>query len=219
MKKSVIAFGILLSVMANNVNANVNPAANEVSDEKTKTSKVAPISLAIVKNDYARVENFIASGSSVEVKGKTTGMTPIMYAARYNNVELIKLLVVNGAKVQETSKYGLTALEYAEHANANDAATYLSTIINVAPISLAISQNDYQTVKKLLELGSDIEVKDKTMGMTPIIYAARYNNVDLLKLLVANGADAQEKSKLGLTAIEYAEHANATAAVSFLKTL
>ena len=105
------------------------------------------------------------------------------------------------------------------NANTNPVDRVNPTTKNVAPISLAVAQNDYQTVKRFLELGSDIEVKDKTVGMTPIMYAARYNNVKLLQLLVENGADSNEKSKIGLTALEYAKLSSADAAVKFLEAL
>lgn len=217
MKKSVIAFGILFSVVFNTVNANVNPNDR---DKTVKTEKVAPISLAIAQNDYSTVKKFLESGADIEVKGNIMGMTPIMYAARYNKVSLIKLLIENGANIQEKSKLGLTAIEYAKHANAFEAVAYLNKISgNVASISLAISQNEFDTVKKFVEFGTDVNIENKINGMTPIMYAARFNNLKILRLLIANGADINKQSKLGICAIEYAKHANASDAVSYLKSL
>lgn len=214
MKKSVIAFGILFSVMANS-----NPTTKITSEKKTTITNVAPITLAIVQNDFTKVENFIALGTSVELKDKTTGMTPVMYAARYNKVELIKLLVDNGANVQEKSKLGLTALEYAKYANANDAVAYLTTITNVAPISLAIVKNDYATVKKLIAVGSDVKAVAKKGGLTPLMYASRYNQIALLKILIDNGADITAKSKIGATALDYAKAAGAKSTLGYLNSL
>ncbi len=45
----------------------------------------------------------------------------------------------------------------------------------------AIVQGDYEAVKKMIELGEDIN--QKSLGKTPAIYAARYNKVEILKLL------------------------------------
>ncbi|MGB5666272.1 MAG: ankyrin repeat domain-containing protein [Maribacter sp.] len=127
MRKSVIVFGILFSVMFNNANANSNPTDNKVRSIKRTTNNVAPISLAVAENDYRTVKKFIELGSDIEVKDKTMGMTPIMYAARYNNVELLQLLVANGANLREKSKLGLTATEYAELSNAHEAVAFLKS--------------------------------------------------------------------------------------------
>jgi len=127
MRKSVIAFGILFSVMFNNINANSNPSDNKVRSIQRTTNNVAPISLAVAQNDYSTVKKFIELGSDIEVKDKTMGMTPIMYAARYNNVELLQLLVANGANLREKSKLGFTATEYAELSNAHEAVAFLKS--------------------------------------------------------------------------------------------
>jgi len=128
MRKSVIAFGILFSVAFTSVQANVNPNNNNLRSITATTKNVAPISLAVAQNDYSTVKRFLELGSDVEAKDKTMRMTPIMYAARYNNVALIKLLVANGANAEETSKLGLTALEYAKLSNASDAISFLENL-------------------------------------------------------------------------------------------
>lgn len=55
--------------------------------------------------------------------------------------------------------------------------------------------------------------------MTPLMYAARYNNVKLLKLLISNGADTTLKSKIGYTALGYAKLSKASEAVAFLQSI
>lgn len=98
-----------------------------------------------------------------------------------------------------------------------DAKIETSTIKDVAPLSIAVAKSELETVKKFLEFGSDIEVKSTINGMTPLMYAARYNNVEMVELLVTNGADVAAKSKLGLTALQYAELSGATEVVAILK--
>jgi ankyrin repeat protein len=128
MKKSIIAFGILLSVAFNTVNANVNPEDRTIRSIISTTNNVAPLSLAVAQNDYQTVKRFLELGSDIEVKDKTMGMTPIMYAARYNNVELLELLVAKGADAEEISKIGYTALDYAKTSNATDAVSFLEAL-------------------------------------------------------------------------------------------
>jgi len=128
MRKSVIAFGILFSVMINTVSANNTPSDNSIRSFKMTTKNVAPISIAVAQNDFETVKKFLELGSNVEAKGETMGMTPLMYAARYNNVEMLQLLVANGADFNVKSKMGLKAIQYAELSNATEAVAFLDSL-------------------------------------------------------------------------------------------
>ena len=128
MRKSAIAFGILFSVMINSASANNNPSDKGIRSIKATTTNVSPLSLAVVNNDYKTVKKFLELGSDVEAKEKTMGMTAVMYAARYNNVELVELLVSKGADLSEKSKMGMTALDYAKLSNASDVVTFLQSL-------------------------------------------------------------------------------------------
>ncbi|WP_420602532.1 ankyrin repeat domain-containing protein [Flagellimonas sp.] len=79
----------------------------------------------------------------------------------------------------------------------------------------AILKGDVDTVKKLIELGED--VNRKSMGMAPIHFAARYNKAEILELLIANGANVKKKCDKGYTAKKYAELSNATESLEVLK--
>lgn len=131
MKKAVIAFGILFSVMLTSANANIDPVKGPTTTKKiTKTTikNLEPLTIAVAQGDYIMVSNFLEYGADIEQKSIVTGMTPLMFAARYNNVDLLKLLVANGADTDAKSKLGLTALSYAKMSNATDAVKYLKKI-------------------------------------------------------------------------------------------
>lgn len=84
-----------------------------------------------------------------------------------------------------------------------------------SPFCVAISKGDLQTVKKMIEYGADIN--EKTNGMTPLMFAARYNQVEVVKILLEKGADVTTKDDKGRTALQYAEISNAREVVSLLK--
>ncbi|SFW25998.1 Ankyrin repeat-containing protein [Sinomicrobium oceani] len=86
---------------------------------------------------------------------------------------------------------------------------------NVSPLCLAISKGDTETVRKFIELGSDIN--EKSGGMTPLMYAARYNKTEIIKMLIANGAKLRVKDDKGFTALKHAELSNATEAATLIK--
>jgi ankyrin repeat protein len=91
----------------------------------------------------------------------------------------------------------------------------VSVYEGVSPLCIAISKGDFESIKKLIEYGAD--VNEKSNGMTPLMYAARYNKVEILKFLVSKGAKINEKDSKGFTAIKYAEQSNAFDAVQYLK--
>jgi len=85
----------------------------------------------------------------------------------------------------------------------------------VTPLSVAISKGDIQTVKKIVEYGAD--VNEISNGLSPLMFAARYNKIEILKFLLSKGARLDEKDENGFTALKYAELSNAKEAIQLLK--
>ncbi|MBR9757477.1 MAG: ankyrin repeat domain-containing protein [Algicola sp.] len=106
------------------------------------------------------------------------------------------------------------------YAHANNTLNFSNSIEvvsspTVSPFCASIVKGDMNTVKKLIELG--VNVNEKSNGMTPAMYAARFNRVEILELLINEGANLKLKSKKGYTALKYAELSNAEAAKSLIK--
>lgn len=85
--------------------------------------------------------------------------------------------------------------------------TVIETVTEVDAFCKLIQQGNFEAVKGMIEAGTDIN--KKSVGMTPLMYAARHNKVEILKLLIANGADLKAKSKRGYSALKYAEMSKA----------
>jgi uncharacterized protein len=92
----------------------------------------------------------------------------------------------------------------------------VETVFKVNSFCVSIAKGDLETVKKLLARGED--VNQKSDGMTPVMYAAKYNRTEILELLIAKGADLKAKSNKGYTAIKYAEMHGATDAQEILES-
>lgn len=101
-----------------------------------------------------------------------------------------------------------------------------STVSNVAtstvasnygnsPLCAAILKGDLATVKKFVEYGAD--VNEMSNGLTPLMFAARYNKIEILKYLLEKGADKDLKDERGNTALKYAENSKSVEALEFLK--
>ncbi len=108
---------------------------------------------------------------------------------------------------------GVSANETSTTIEDNAISAIISAEIN--SFCKAIVQGDVETVKKLIELGED--VNQKSLGMAPIHFAARYNQTEILELLIANGANVRKKSDKGYSAKKYAELSNAVEALEVLK--
>ncbi|WP_268223022.1 ankyrin repeat domain-containing protein [Sinomicrobium oceani] len=122
-KTALILTGIVMITFGKSSFASPEKPLGNYKIEVTEITKVSPLCLAISKGDIATVKKFIELGSNVNEKSR--GMTPLMYAARYNKAEIIKLLIANGAKLKIKDDKGFTALKHAELSNATDAIAVL----------------------------------------------------------------------------------------------
>nr|WP_299337820.1 ankyrin repeat domain-containing protein [Allomuricauda sp.] len=98
----------------------------------------------------------------------------------------------------------------------NDVSDITVFSMEISSFCKAIVKGDVDTVKKLIELGED--VNKKSLGMAPIHYAARYNRAEIVELLLANGANLKKKCDKGYTAVKYAELSGAMEALQALKS-
>ncbi len=117
--KNLILLGLMVSVFAT-----PNSYANELENTKTSlvstpiNDEISALCKAAMKGDVDEVRSLIALGD--ELNEKSLGLTPAMYAARYNKAEVLKVLLLNGANLNIKSDKGYTAKEYAKMSNAED---------------------------------------------------------------------------------------------------
>lgn len=104
---------------------------------------------------------------------------------------------------------------HAKPSNFNGDSHSVVKILGVNSFCISIAKGDIETVKTLLSLGED--VNQKSDGMTPAMYAAKYNRTDILELLIANGANLKVKSNKNKTAADYAKLHGATEALTIIE--
>lgn len=104
---------------------------------------------------------------------------------------------------------------YAKTSNFNFDNQNVVKVFKVNSFCASIAKGDIETVKKLLALGED--VNQISNGMTPAMYAAKYNRTEILELLIARGADLKKKSDKKMTAADYAKLHGATDAKELIE--
>ena len=127
------------------------------------TAKAPNISIydAARRGDIVAVKQHIAAGTDVNVM-KIVGLealTPLRLAAQYNQLEVVELLIAEGADVDERVFAGTTSLFGAVHKGHKEIA------------------------KLLIEKGADVNAKDD-FGRTPLdltIQKSRTETADLLR--------------------------------------
>ena len=101
----------------------------------------------------------------------------------------------------------VNATPIANNSTVEDNLTITTIVTETDAFCTLIKQGNFEAVKGMIEAGADIN--KKSLGMTPLMYAARQNRVEIVKLLIANGADLNVRSDRGYTALKYAKMSKA----------
>jgi ankyrin repeat protein len=154
------------------------------------------------------------------------GGTPLLFAARNGDAESTKLLLAAGANANDSLPDGTSALVLAAHSGQTNAAIALlekgadsnSMGVGYAALHAAVLRSDLKLVKALLAHGADPNIRmtkgtpvrrDTTdynllaplIGSTPYLLAARFLEPEIMRALVAGGADPKVTMPNGATAL------------------
>ncbi|KAK6534041.1 hypothetical protein TWF281_005380 [Arthrobotrys megalospora] len=125
------------------------------------------------------------------------------------NLDILKLIINDGADINARSEKGETALHIATKRGDNHIVEFLlkhGAVVNVAAqngrtaLHDAAIHNRSQVAQMLLDYGADVHVLD-TSGKTPLFCAAEAGKAEVLKVLVEAGADGHAVIVSGETAL------------------
>src|SRR6185503_875068 len=139
---------------------------------------------AVGKNDSAKVVNLISQGADVNMADKG-GNTPLMLAARWGYISIVKILLDHNALPDKVrSVKGRTCLMIA--------CAYYSSM---------------EICKMLVDKGADVNATAND-GTTSLMLAAQFSKVEIVNYLLSKGANASLKDNTGKTAQDYARSAD-----------
>lgn len=142
----------------------------------------------------------------------TSGYAPEEYCSNEDDIEILDLLLKNGAnpnlKVEGGNPLIVSAAEYG-----NAQAVELLIKYGVSPnqkspsgdtpLTMAAKNKDDKTANVLINAGADVNAKDNE-GFTPLMLAVKSKNVKLVKSLLSAGADINATSNNGDTVVSLA---------------
>jgi ankyrin len=165
---------------------------------------LTPLAVAAYRGKTAIIETLIRCGA--DIKQKSRGITPIQWAAQEGNTSAICVLINAGADPNTAGDDGSTPLGVAS------ASGYLDTVRELlrngastaeqfgeSALLSACAFGRTEVAQLLIDYGALINIRDG-VGNTPLHYAVRSQNVELLQILLKHGGDPSITDKRGLNA-------------------
>jgi len=173
----------------------------------------------VTGGDIQAVKELIASGADINQLSEN-GNTPLIVACLYKQTEIAKYLINSGADVNVIAKDGNTALlisasyskeliELLLSKNADitvrteDAGVFTNCITGILAGRIPVGM-----AEMLLCEGADIDEEcfaDYAYGYTPLMMAANWDNEELIRFLIRNGANVNVRARDGHTPLTRAE--------------
>ncbi len=193
---------------------------------------------AVNANSDERVRLLIERGADVNARDNQ-GYAPVHNAARNRYAHLVVLLAERGADVNARDSDGFTALLHAINRNhvptieaiaRNGGNLELATPQQITPLTWAIGDGKYFAAKALIDSGAKVDSASGALGVTPLMTAATQiaaksrtgaltqgpSPNDLAQALIAKGADVNQASREGITALMVAAGHNNAAMIGLL---
>jgi len=156
-------------------------------------------------NDTETIRLLVEAGADVNA-ADALGFTPLIHAAGRYNIEAVKLLLAKGANVNAMTGSGFNKVK---------AGTI--GLGNWTPLTAA-SQGPVELVRLLLDAGAKVDVPD-ARNMTALMLAAASDRPrpDVVRLLLARGANVNALSTEGETPLDWARKIGAPQVIQILK--
>ena len=194
-----------------------------------KSRKVITIEDIIEKTDLYKA---IKEGNITEVEQILASGTPdnlsafLREAAKFNHLEIVKLLFAKGADINQPGSYGSNAalisatwndnLEMVKFLVDNNANINNQDVGGSTALMIASWNGNLEMVKFLVDNDANVSLQGWEKRITALMLAASKGNLKIIELLLAKGADINQESPTRGTALIQAALYNLLEAVKLL---
>ena len=143
-------------------------------------------------NDYLNVKKYIKEGADINDSNEGGESVLACGIRNYCDTELLMLLIDSGADIFGFDDEGVSIFD------------------------MAITHNNIEIVNYILEQGIDINKTNRKSGFTALMSAACYGRVNIVKILLAHGADQNSTDIKGFKAVDFARKMNKKSVLELL---
>lgn len=148
-----------------------------------------PLHRAAADGDLNKVTQLLDNGMDVDVRADRSKSTPLHFATRDGRYDVVKLLVDRGADVNARTAHGDTPLHFASHSRMFTCANPRSR-----EDAHGLGKEYHAIVELLLSKGASADPRNEE-GTTPLENAAQCNDVGVAQLLMAQGANINNRGR------------------------
>jgi uncharacterized protein len=159
---------------------------------------------AVKRGDHAAVSQLVAGKADVNQQ-LPDGASALAWAVYRDEAQTVDLLIRAGADVNAVNEYGVSPLSLAcTNANVGIVISLLRAGANPAlakwtgetPLLTCARTGNAAAVAALLDKGADINAKENQRGQTALMWAVAAKHPEVVKLLIARGANVNATSRL-----------------------
>ncbi|HEX7079623.1 MAG TPA: ankyrin repeat domain-containing protein [Gammaproteobacteria bacterium] len=159
---------------------------------------------AAESGDRAAAIALLREGADPNARGPD-GSTALMWAAHHDDAELVRLLLDAGANVDARNEFGAFALSEAAMIGS---APVIEALLEAGadpnamnpegetPLMAVARTGNVEAAALLVDAGADVDAKEEWGGQSALMWAAAQSQPEMVKFLVAHGADVNARGKV-----------------------